>query len=228
MAAGHETTSNTIAWAIHYLGLNRPIQDRLRKEMIDAVGPTALGMEYNTIDSLPLLDNVYREILRVKSSGKSTIAPNSRLGCRVKSLTILTNGYETNKATFATRESINDVKICGTVIPKGTTLMLMPSAIHQNPRIWGDSVDEFDPDRWDRLEGEAAKPNAFSAFFMGPRGCIGQVYTRLEFKVMMIAIIRRFEFDAIEEGEIPLVNPSVVLRPKGGLRVFAHRLTPKV
>ncbi|CAI4213054.1 unnamed protein product [Parascedosporium putredinis] len=199
MAAGHETTSNTLAWAIHYLGLNRPIQDRLRKEMIDAVGPTALGMEYNTIDSLPLLDNVYREILRVKSS-----------------------------ATFATRESINDVEICGTVIPKGTTLMLMPSAIHQNPRIWGDSVDEFDPDRWDRLEGEAAKPNAFSAFFMGPRGCIGQVYTRLEFKVMMIAIIRRFEFDAIEKGEVPLVNPSVVLRPKGGLRVFAHRLTPKV
>ena len=104
--------------------------------------------------------------------------------------------------------------------------MLMPSAIHQNPRIWGDSVDEFDPDRWDRLEGEAAKSHAFAAFLMGPRGCIGQVFTRLEFKIMLIAVIRRFEFDAIEKGEVPLVNPSVVLRPKGGLRVFAHRFPP--
>jgi len=61
---------------------------------------------------------------------------------------------------------------------------------------------------------------------MGPRGCIGQVFTRLEFKIMLIAVIRRFEFDAIEKGKVTLVNPSVVLRPKGGLRVFAHRLPP--
>ncbi|PKS05911.1 hypothetical protein jhhlp_007742 [Lomentospora prolificans] len=186
MAAGHETTSNTLAWAIHYLGLNRQIQDRLRKEVIDAMGRTGFDMDYNTIERIQLLDNLYHEVLR----------------------------------------AIHDVEICGTVIPKGTTIMLMPSAIHQNPRIWGDSVDEFDPDRWDRLEGEAAKSHSFAAFFMGPRGCIGQVFTRLEFKIMMIAIFRRFEFDAIEKGEITLVNPSVVLRPKGGLRVFAHRLTP--
>ncbi|SPO01403.1 related to benzoate 4-monooxygenase cytochrome P450 [Cephalotrichum gorgonifer] len=195
MAAGHETTSNTIAWAVHYLALYPDIQDRLREEALEAAGG-AQNMEYAAIENMKLLDNIYREVLRVRSA-----------------------------ATFATREAARDIEICGTVIPKGTSLMLMPCATHLNPLIWGPRAAEFDPDRWDSLQGEAAKPHAFAAFLMGPRGCPGQVYTRLEFKVMMIAFVRKFRFYAVErEGEVPLVNPSVVLRPKGGLRVFAQRI----
>lgn len=106
--------------------------------------------------------------------------------------------------------------------------MIMPSAVHFNPLIWGDRADEFDADRWDRLTGEAAKPHSFATFGMGPRGCPGKVYTRLEFKAVIIALMRRFRFfDIKRDGEVQLVNPSVVLRPKGGLRVFAQRIDPE-
>lgn len=72
MAAGHETTSNTLAWAIHYLSLNRPLQARLRKEVIDAAGRTGFDMDYSTIERMQLLDNIFHEVLRVRSSGKNT------------------------------------------------------------------------------------------------------------------------------------------------------------
>lgn len=68
MAAGHETTSNTIAWAIHYLALYPSIQDRLRAE-VRAVGDEP-NMDYATIENMRLLDNLYREVLRVRSAGE--------------------------------------------------------------------------------------------------------------------------------------------------------------
>lgn len=129
------------------------------------------------------------------------------------------------KASFTTREAATDIQICGTVVPKGTSLMIMPCAIHLNPLIWGPDPEKFDPDRWDNLTGEAAKPHSFATFGMGPRGCPGQVYTRLEFKAVIVAVMRRFKFYEIRrDGEVPLVNPSVVLRPKGGMTVFAQNI----
>ena len=75
MAAGHETTSNTIAWAVHYLALYPAIQDRLRAE-IRAVGDVQ-NMDYATIENMRLLDNLYREVLRVRSAGESPPSPRS-------------------------------------------------------------------------------------------------------------------------------------------------------
>ena len=74
MAAGHETTSNTIAWAVHYLALYPAIQDRLRAE-IRAVGDVP-NMDYATIENMRLLDNLYREVLRVRSAGKPPLPPS--------------------------------------------------------------------------------------------------------------------------------------------------------
>lgn len=68
MAAGHETTSNSIAWAIHYLALRHDIQDRLREEVL-AMG-NAPSMDYATIESMRLLDNLYYEVLRLRSGGR--------------------------------------------------------------------------------------------------------------------------------------------------------------
>ena len=68
LAAGHETTSNSIAWAIHYLAVHQELQARLRAEII-AKG-NAPNMEYAEIESMRVLDNLYHEVLRVRSGGK--------------------------------------------------------------------------------------------------------------------------------------------------------------
>ena len=53
--------------------------------------------------------------------------------------------------------------------------------------------------------------------------CIGRVMTLIEFKVILVEIIRRFDFEHIPQ-KIELVNPSPLLRPKGGLKVKVKRV----
>jgi len=38
-----------------------------------------------------------------------------------------------------------------------------------NPSMWGEEVDEFDPDRWYYLSADAASPCEITAFSGGPR-----------------------------------------------------------
>lgn len=112
--------------------------------------------------------------------------------------------------------------IRGVRVPKGTTLMVMPQAIQLNPRVWGDDVDSFDPDRWTRGVVDA---HAFAAFLHGPRQCIGRVFSMLEFKIILIEAVNRFAFDGLEtDDRVVLINPSPLLRPKGGMKVRVSRL----
>jgi cytochrome P450 len=81
----------------------------------------------------------------------------------------------------------------------------------------------FDPDRWDDLSGEAADTYAFAAFSQGPRICIGRVFTMIEFKTIMIEVVSKYRFEKVGKGDIELINPSVLLRPRGGLKVKVVR-----
>ncbi|KAB5580895.1 cytochrome P450 [Coniochaeta sp. 2T2.1] len=89
----------------------------------------------------------------------------------------------------------------------------------RNPPIWGEDADKFDPDRWDRLEGDGTDVHAWEPFLQGPRVCIVRALAWLEFRAVVVELVRRFGFGRVEQGEIALVNPSRVLRPAAGLRV---------
>ncbi len=164
---------------------------RLRAEVADLLSRDP-DPSYRSIDALPYMNNFIREVLRLKTP-----------------------------AIHYSREAIEEVVIQGVKIPKGTTLLGSPAVLHRNPKIWGDDCDEFRPDRWDKLEGLAADPWAFAAFSQGPRVCIGKMLTMMEFKLVLLEIVSKFEFEALGDvgGNIELVNPSPLLRPKGGLKV---------
>ena len=115
---------------------------------------------------------------------------------------------------------MEDIVIDGILIPKGTTVTLMPAVIHLNPQIWGDDADQFRPGRW--AQGPI-DPYAFSPFSQGPRQCLGRVWSGLEFKMIMIEILSKFSFASMETDEVILINPSPILRPKGGMKVRVER-----
>ena len=114
-----------------------------------------------------------------------------------------------------TGQPSKDLTIQNTLIPKGTALLTLPATTHHNPTIWGEDCDEFNPDRWDRLEGEAATASSFMAFSQGPRVYIGKVVTVIQVKVVLVEMVKGYEFELVEE-EMKFLIPSPILRVKGG------------
>lgn len=64
-------------------------------------------------------------------------------------------------------------KVCGEFFEEGTVLSTPTYTTHRDPRVWGDNVLEFKPERWiggARVELE----KHFLGFSYGPRACIGR------------------------------------------------------
>ncbi|KAJ2915661.1 hypothetical protein MD484_g4746, partial [Candolleomyces efflorescens] len=60
-----DTTSNALSRILHILSLHPEVQDRLRQEIRDAHRKADGDLDYETLSSLPYLDAVCRETLRV-------------------------------------------------------------------------------------------------------------------------------------------------------------------
>ena len=59
-----DTTSNALARTLHLLSLHPEVQDKLRQEVLEATR-TGLDLSYDDLHTLPYLDAVCRETLRV-------------------------------------------------------------------------------------------------------------------------------------------------------------------
>ncbi|PTB68637.1 cytochrome P450 [Trichoderma citrinoviride] len=195
VSAGHETTAGALTWTVHALTRHPHMQKRLRDEIL-AAQQRQPDLDAATIDSLPYLNSVVSESLRVYSP--TLLAP---------------------------WEAGQDLVIAGVAIPKGTTVTTIPAMVHLNPSIWGaDDVDEFNPDRWDAAAGPVANPFAIEAFLNGPRTCPGRALALLEMKTVLVEVVGNFELEAAREGEVEVENPSLTLKPKGGLWIRLKRL----
>ncbi|KAH8847789.1 hypothetical protein MCOR27_001908 [Pyricularia oryzae] len=199
LSAGHETTTGVMTWASYVLATNPRIQDRLRAE-VEALLKESPCPSYSDIERMKYMHNFVREVLRL---------------------------YSPAVATY--REAAKDVTICGTLIPKGTHLVLCPSVCNKSKRIWGADAEEFVPERWEKLDGEAASPYSIMTFLAGPRQCIGKQYALQEVKVLLIEVISKFRLLPTEElvsndFKVNISNPGVVLRPKGGMVLRVERL----
>ncbi len=128
------------------------------------------------------------------------------------------------------REAATNLTICGQFIPKGTTLILNPAVTNHSEALWGPDVEEFVVDRWDNPPPAAANPYATGTFMHGPRVCIGKHFAMIEFKILLIEVLSKFQFGMTPQlealvGAMPEVrNPAVSLRPKGRLMVKITKL----
>ncbi|KAM4013995.1 cholesterol 24-hydroxylase-like isoform 2-T2 [Anomaloglossus baeobatrachus] len=79
----------------------------------------------------------------------------------------------------------------------------------------------FDPDRF---SPESERPHfTYFPFSLGPRSCIGQVFSRMEAKVVMAKFLQRFEFQLTDGQSFHIIDTGT-LRPKDGVMC---RLRPR-
>lgn len=76
------------------------------------------------------------------------------------------------------RSAIDDDDVCGTQVPAGSMIAVLPYLIHRNPAVWP-NPSGFDPDRF--LPGAPPRHRySWIPFGGGKRGCIGAGFARQE------------------------------------------------
>ncbi|KAH8173506.1 cytochrome p450 domain-containing protein [Sarocladium implicatum] len=197
MVLGHDTTACALVMTMYSLAHNPDSQDRLRNEITSLLAETSTPT-FEELDRLPFLENFLKEVLRVY--------------CPLQ---------------YIPREAIQDVQVAGVFLPKGTIVQLSPGIINLNPAIWGADAESFRPERWEKLEGEAAtSAYAFETFHNGTRMCFGRQLAMTEMKSVLVELLSRFHVEALDPGApLELASPSFTLRPKEKLRVRLTELT---
>lgn len=98
-------------------------------------------------------------------------------------------------ASFVAREALNDMKLGGIDIPKGTNIWIPIAMAHRDPSVWGPSADKFDPDRFaNGIAGTCKPPHMYMPFGVGVRTCAGQNLAMVELKVVLSLLLSKFEF----------------------------------
>ncbi|XP_012288296.2 uncharacterized protein LOC105704030 [Orussus abietinus] len=196
--AGFETSSTAISFTLYELALQPEIQNRLRKEIHEALEENNGEITYEMVVNLPYLDMVVSETLR-----------------KFPPLPLL------DRVTAA------DYKVpdSNVVIEKGTPIFIPLLGLHWDPDNFP-NPEQFDPERFSEENKKARKPFTYMPFGDGPRNCIGLRLGLLQSKLGLVKILSQYEVSVCDKTPIPLVlNPKgLITSTLDGLYVNVRKI----
>ncbi|KAF4597348.1 cytochrome P450-dit2 [Pleurotus pulmonarius] len=192
--AAVDTTSGALARTLHLLSEHPEVQAKVRAEIRTAKEKFGGDLPYDELVSLPYLDAVCRETLRL-------YPPISYLSRTTRKDAVLPlqdpiRGIDGN--------TISEIHI-----PSNTNVIVGLRASNTNPQLWGADALEWKPERWlsqlpDALQ-EAHVPGIYSnlmTFLGGGRACIGFKFSQLEMKAVLSALMETFGISPPASEEI--------------------------
>jgi cytochrome P450 len=118
------------------------------------------------------------------------------------------------------RTAVADDDVCGTRVPAGSMVAVLPYLIHRNPAVWPNPAG-FDPARF--LPGAPERHRyAWLPFGGGKRGCIGAGFARQEAVLVLARLCRHYRLDLAGPG-LPQPRGLVTLRPDGPVTMHLTR-----
>ncbi|KAI9068652.1 cytochrome P450 [Trametes sanguinea] len=199
LVAGHETTSTATTWCLYALTQAPDIQRKLRNELftLDTETPTM-----DQLNSLPYLDAVVRETLRIHAPVPSTM--------RIATADDVIPVEEPFIDRYGKLQ--NSIRVS-----KGTPIFIPILSLNRYKKLWGDDADEFKPERWENLpEAVSNVPGVWGhilTFLGGPNACIGYRFSLVEMKALLFMLVRAFEFELAVPKEDVQKKTSIVQRP---------------
>lgn len=189
--AGIVNTTTTTFWVVLRLFANKELLNIVRQEVVEALqaseeleGPGKLSIGILKEKCITLFA-VFRECLRIGSENFSV-----RL---IKEDILLADRY------FLKKDAV--VQIAGGII-------------HANKSIWGDDVDDFNPQRFltQRAKSGGIHPAAFRGFGGGKTLCPGRHFATNEILAFAALIVHGFDITSPGGGEIlvPRKNDRVM------------------
>ena len=104
--------------------------------------------------------------------------------------------------------------------------------LHRNKHLWGDDVDEFNPDRewlpeedWygQGLLGRNPESHRFCPFTFSPRDCMGKNFAQMEARVILSCLLRKYDFSLGRKSQgkslFQISRNIGTLGPKRGLYI---------
>lgn len=201
LLAGRDTTASLLSWTVLLLARHPDVFQRLRQTIIDEFGTYThpRNLTFATLKSCTYLQHCLNETLRLYP----VVPGNRRMATR-----------DTTLPTGGGADGTHPV-----YVRKGQSVVYNPHVLHRRKDIWGDTADEFNPDRWNtRRVGWDYVP-----FNGGPRICIGQQFALTEAGYVLVRLLQRF--DAIEDvyPDRPIRNGvSITMCPADLVTVRLH------
>jgi cytochrome P450 len=110
------------------------------------------------------------------------------------------------------RTAVADDDVCGTPVPAGSMVAVLPYLIHRNPAVWPNPAG-FDPGRF-LPDAPERHRYAWIPFGGGKRGCIGAGFARLEAVLVLARLCRHYRLD-LADPALPRPRGFVTLHPAG-------------
>ncbi|KAH9902440.1 cytochrome P450 [Cubamyces lactineus] len=198
---GSDSTSAILALSVYRILAHRAYYDLLRKELFEAFPDPMAHIDMDELASLPILNGVINETLRLYSSDfNGRIVPDGGM------------------------------VIDGNFLPGGTIAALAARAIQMSPEHFFPVPEEFRPERWSPQGlGPATVTNkaVLTSFSFGPHYCMGKTLAYHQMRYALTRLILAFDME-FEEGFDPeafndgLLNMRTVLMKKK-LRISVKR-----
>jgi cytochrome P450/NADPH-cytochrome P450 reductase len=195
LIAGHETTSGLLSFAIYALLNNPHVLARAYEEVDRVLGPDPSRQPtYAQVNQLTYIGQILKETLRLWPTAPA-------FGLAAHKDTVLGGAYK---------------------MKRSYQIVVLVSALHRDPAIWGEDADTFDPDHFTR-EAERARPaNAYKPFGNGQRACIGRQFAMQEAALVLGMILQRFEL-IDHTGYQLAIKESLTIKPDGFLIKLRRR-----
>ncbi|CAM03474.1 cytochrome P450/NADPH-cytochrome P450 reductase [Saccharopolyspora erythraea NRRL 2338] len=204
LIAGHETTSGTLSFALHYLAKNPTVLRLVQREADELWGDSPdPEPSFEDIGRLTYTRQVLNETLRLWPS-----------------------------APAFGRQARHDTVLGGRIpMRAGEAAAVLIPMLHRSP-VRGDNPELFDPARF-APEAEAARgPHAFKPFGTGERACIGRQFALDEATMVLAMLAHRYRL-VDHAGYRLKVKETLTLKPEGltlavRARTAADRVTNRL
>ena len=121
-------------------------------------------------------------------------------------------------AHVISRTSLEDDQVEGVRIPKGSGVLMSIIGMQRAKALWKNPED-FNPDRF----LEAIPKQQYIPFGSGARMCIGNHFALMELQVILVDLIRNFDFKLAESPEkLGKTIPAVTLKPRFGMPMIVN------
>ncbi|PBK68763.1 cytochrome P450 [Armillaria solidipes] len=177
--AGHETTAHTLAAALGFLAVYDDIQD----EVYDQIKSLLSDQTEPTFEDYAKLDKVlavFYEATRMFPPGHVLIRE------------------ATKDTVIQVPRPVGEEGTISMPIPKGFQIIVDMVGVQYNPRYF-EEPEKFKPSRWHGVSNES---EAFTAFSIGPRACLGRKVATTEAVCFLTLLLRDWAVKPIlREGE---------------------------